>query len=137
MFVKNGQIAHKAFEGYQDRNIKAAVDEETIFHEASIAKTFTGVAIMRLRDRGLLSHDDPAVKYVPELRQVHNRFGEISQVTIRHLTTHSAGFRAATWPWGGGQPWHPFEPTGWEQVLAMYDDLRDAIVRECWSGSAR
>ena len=25
--------------------------------------------------------------------------------------SHSAGFRAATWPWGGDQPWHPFEPT--------------------------
>jgi CubicO group peptidase (beta-lactamase class C family) len=81
---------------------------------------FTGVAIMQLRDRGLLSLDDPAVKYVPELREVHNRFGDISQVTIRHLMTHSAGFRAGTWPWGGDQPWHPFEPTQWAQVVAMF-----------------
>ena len=62
---------------------------------------------MQLRDRGLLSLDDPAIKYVPELRQVHNPFGDMSQVTIRHLMTHSAGFRAGTWPWGGDQPWHP------------------------------
>ena len=33
--------------------------------------------------------------------------------------THSAGFRAGTWPWGGDQPWHPFEPTRWAQVVAM------------------
>ena len=38
---------------------------------------------MQLRDRGLLSLDDPVVKYVPELRAVHNPFGDISQVTIR------------------------------------------------------
>jgi CubicO group peptidase (beta-lactamase class C family) len=56
---------------------------------------------------------------VPELRQVDNRFGDMSQVTIRHLMTHSAGFRSGTWPWGGDQPWHPFEPTRWEQVVAM------------------
>jgi hypothetical protein len=54
-----------------------------------------------------------SVKYVPELRQVHSRYGDVAQVTIRHLMTHSAGFRAATWPWGGDQGWHPFEPTRW------------------------
>ena len=120
MFVKNGEVVHKAFEGYQDLATKRPVDEETIYHWASITKTFTGVAIMQLRDRGLLSLDDPAVKYVPELRQVHNPFGDISQVTIRQLMSHSAGFRAGTWPWGGDQPWHPFEPTRWEQVVAMF-----------------
>jgi CubicO group peptidase (beta-lactamase class C family) len=119
MVVRNGDVVHKAFEGYQDLATKRAADENTIYHWASITKTLTGVAIMQLRDRGLLSLDDPAVKYVPELRQVHDSFGEISDVTIRHLMTHSAGFRAGTWPWGGDQPWHPFEPTHWEQVVAM------------------
>ena len=119
MFVRNGQVAHKAFEGYQDLATKRVVDEETIYHWASITKTFTGIAIMQLRDRGLISLDDPAVKYVPELREVHNPYGDISQVTIRHLMTHSAGFRAGTWPWGGDEPWHPFEPTRWAQVVAM------------------
>jgi CubicO group peptidase (beta-lactamase class C family) len=120
VLVKDGAVAASAFEGYQDLDTKRPVDEDTIFHWASITKTFTGVAIMQLRDRGLLSLDDPAVKYVPELRDVHNPYGDISQVTIRHLMTHSAGFRAATWPWGGDQPWHPFEPTRWEQVVAMF-----------------
>ena len=120
MFVKEGRVVHKAFEGYQDRDARRSVDEDTIFHWASITKTFTGVAIMQLRDRGLLNLDDPAISYVPELRQVHNPFGDMSQVTIRHLMSHSAGFRAGTWPWGGDQPWHPFEPTRWEQVVAMF-----------------
>ena len=31
------------------------------------------------------------IKYVPELRDVHNPFGDMSQVTIRHLMSHSAG----------------------------------------------
>lgn len=120
MVVRDGAILHKAFEGFQELETRRPVDEETIFHWASITKTFTGVAIMQLRDRGLLSIDDPAVKYVPELRLVHNPYGDISQVTIRHLMSHSGGFRAGTWPWGGDQPWHPFEPTKWEQVVAMF-----------------
>src|SRR5262245_22849461 len=120
MFVKNGAITLKHSIGYQDLAAKRPVDEETIFHWASITKTLTGVAIMQLRDRGHFTLDDPAVKFVPELRQVHNPFGDISQVTIRQLMSHSAGFRAGTWPWGGDQPWHPFEPTRWDQVVAMF-----------------
>lgn len=119
-FVQDGRMTRTAVEGYQDLATKRPVDADTIFHWASITKTFTGVAIMQLRDRGLLSLDDPAVKYVPELRQVHNPYGDISQVTIRQLMSHSAGFRASTWPWGGDQVWHPFEPTQWEQVVAMF-----------------
>jgi CubicO group peptidase (beta-lactamase class C family) len=120
MLVRAGAVIGTAFEGYQNLETKRPVDADTIYHWASITKTMTGVAIMQLRDRGLLSLDDPAVKYVPELRLVHNPFGDISQVTIRHLMTHSAGFRASTWPWGGDQPWHPFEPTRWDQVVAMF-----------------
>jgi CubicO group peptidase (beta-lactamase class C family) len=120
MFVRDGAVVHKDVEGFQDLDAKRPVDEDTIYHWASITKTLTGVAIMQLRDRGLFSLDDPAVKYVPELRQVHNPFGDISQVTIRQLMSHSAGFRASTWPWGGDEPWHPFEPTRWEQVVAMF-----------------
>jgi len=123
-FVRDGVVTHKAIEGFQDEKARRPVDEDTIYHWASITKTFTGIAVMQLRDRGLLSLDDPIVKFVPELRRVHNPFGDISQVTIRHLMTHSGGFRAGTWPWGGDEPWHPFEPTDWEQVVAMFPYTR-------------
>jgi CubicO group peptidase (beta-lactamase class C family) len=119
VLVRDGAIVQRQFEGFQDLDGKRRVDADTIYHWASITKTFTSIAIMQLRDRGLLALDDPAVKYVPELREVHNRFGDMSQITIRHLMSHSAGFRSATWPWGGDQPWHPFEPTRWEQIVAM------------------
>jgi CubicO group peptidase (beta-lactamase class C family) len=128
MVVRGGQIVARQNEGLQNREPPAPVTNDTIYHWASITKTFTGIAIMQLRDRGLLSLDDPVVKYVPELRLAHNPFGDISQVKIRHLMSHSAGFRAATWPWGGDQPWHPFEPTSWEQLVAMlpYTDVQFA-----------
>jgi CubicO group peptidase (beta-lactamase class C family) len=119
VLVRDGAVAARAMEGFQDLEARRPVDEDTIFHWASITKTFTGIAIMQLRDRGLLSLDDPIAKYVPELQRVHNPFGDITQVTIRHLMSHSAGFRAGTWPWGGDKPWHPFEPTSWDQVAAM------------------
>ena len=119
LFVKEGKVAGTSFQGVQDLETKRPVDGDTIFHWASITKMFTGVAIMQLRDRGKLSLDDPAARYVPELRDVHSRFGDISQVTVRQLMSHTGGFRASTWPWGGSQPWHPYEPTTWDQLVAM------------------
>jgi CubicO group peptidase (beta-lactamase class C family) len=105
--------------GLADLETKTPVREGTIFHWASITKTFTAIAFMQLRDRGLVKLDDPVVKYVPELREVHDPFGDVSEITLRQVLSHSAGFRDATWPWGGDQDWHPFEPRRWEQLAAM------------------
>ena len=118
-WIEDGRMAALETIGLADRTGRAPVTPDTIYHWASITKTFTAVAIMQLRDRGLLSLDDPAVDYVPELAYAHNPHGRMRDITIRHLLSHSAGFRGGTWPWGGDQPWHPFEPPGWEQVAAM------------------
>jgi CubicO group peptidase (beta-lactamase class C family) len=75
---------------------------------------------MQLRDRGLLKLDDPVSKYLPELRSVHNAFGSMDDITIRHLMTHSSGFRNPTWPWDQGKDWEPFEPTEYSQLIAMF-----------------
>src|SRR5215475_14184003 len=101
MLVQDGQVIAQEFFGLANQEKQQPVDENTIYHWASITKTFTGVAIMQLRDRGLLKLDDPIIKYLPELSAVHNPFGEMSQITIEHLLTHTAGSRARTWPWGG------------------------------------
>ena len=119
LVVRDGKVANRAVHGLQDHDLGKPVTEDTIFHWASITKTFTGIAILQLRDRGLLSLDDPIVKYLPELRQVRNPFGDMSQVKLRHLMSHSAGFRAPTWPWSEGKDWEPFEPPRYEQVQAM------------------
>lgn len=109
--------------GEARRETHRAIDADTAYNWASITKTMTAIAILQLRDRGKLSLDDPAVLYVPELRQVHDEFGPIDAITIRHLLTHSAGFRNPTWPWDCDDPancnWQPFEPTKWSQVAAM------------------
>ena len=121
LLIVNGPTTEaEHFAGYQEEATRRPIDRDTIYHWASITKTFTGIAIMQLRDRGLLSLDDPVVKYVPEVRQIHNPFGDISQITIRRLMSHSAGLRASTWPWGGDREWHPFEPTAWSQLVAMF-----------------
>lgn len=119
MFMENGRIKEDHYYGMADKAQKRPVDINTIFHWASITKTFTALAIMQLRDRGLLSLDDPVTRYLPALRRVHNPYGSMDDITIRMVMSHSAGFRNPTWPWGGNKDWHPFEPTEWSQLVAM------------------
>lgn len=116
--VRDGRVVVADPLGLQDLDSKIPVDAQTIFHWASITKTMTGIAIMQLRDRGLLQLDDPIVRYVPELAQVHNPFGDTGAITIRQLMSHSAGFGGATWRWRD-RDWQPFEPPSWAQLAAM------------------
>jgi len=89
VFVKDGKvIAHHSY-GMANVAKNQAVDADTIWHWASNTKPFTGIAIMQLRDRGLLDLDDPVTKYLPELREVHNRFGSMDTITnlVANLAT--------------------------------------------------
>ena len=117
--MRDGRITARYETGAQDRNARVPVSEQTIYHWASITKTLTAISIMQLRDRGKLSLDDKIVRWVPELRQIHDPFGLMDSITIRMLLSHSAGFRNGTWPYAQGLPWEPFEPTTWNQLVAM------------------
>lgn len=116
--IRDGKVVVADHRGVQDAEGGAPVDAQTIYHWASVTKTMTGIAIMQLRDRGLLSLDDPIIRYVPELRGVHDPFGDPAAITVRQLMSHSAGFGGATWRWRDRE-WQPFEPPGWEQLRAM------------------
>ena len=119
VFMEKGEVKGENYYGYADLDTQRKVDENTIFHWASITKTFTAIAIMQLRDRGLLSLDDPITRYLPEISKVHNPYGSMDEITIKMVLSHSSGFRDPTWPWGGNKSWHPFEPTEWGQLVAM------------------
>jgi CubicO group peptidase (beta-lactamase class C family) len=63
---------------------------DVLYRIASITKTFTGTAIMQLRDAGRLDLDDPVVKWIPELSDSASPAG-IGAVTIRRLLSHESG----------------------------------------------
>jgi CubicO group peptidase (beta-lactamase class C family) len=114
-----GGITARYNAGMADRERRQPAADSTIYHYASITKTLTAVAVMQLRDRGRLSLDDPVTRWVPELRRVHNPYGPMDAITVGMLLSHTAGFQDPTWPWVGGEPWEPFEPTEWFQLVAM------------------
>jgi len=117
--LKAGKETARYDVGFADRAANVRVDSQTIFHWGSITKSLTAISIMQLRDRGKLSLDDKIVRWVPELRAIHDPYGMIDSITIRMLMSHTAGFQNPTWPYGNDQPWEPFEPTTWNQLVAM------------------
>ena len=119
VFVRDGRVVRRYDTGMQNKAANVRVDSQTIFHWGSITKSLTAISIMQLRDRGKLSLDDKIVKWVPELRTMHDPYGMMDSITLRMLLSHTAGFQNGTWPYSKGRPWEPFEPTTWNQLVAM------------------
>ncbi|MFI9363129.1 serine hydrolase domain-containing protein [Kitasatospora sp. NPDC053057] len=65
------------------------VDQHTLFHLASVTKTFTATALMRLVAEGRVDLDAPVRRYVPELRLADERTAE--RITVLNLLNHTAG----------------------------------------------
>lgn len=65
--------------------------ERTVVSGASVAKTFTALAVLQLHERGLLDLDRDVNAYLRDL-QVPGFPG--SPLTVRHLLTHTDGFEA-------------------------------------------
>lgn len=68
----------------------APVDGDTVFRVGSTTKTFTGTAVMRLVERGLLDLDRTVVSYLPQFRTADASAS--AQVTVRQVLNHSAGW---------------------------------------------
>ena len=125
LVMRDGRVTDRHDYGWADRAARQRVDARTLFHWGSITKTLTAISIMQLHERRGLSLDETITRYVPELRQVHDPYGMIDSITLRMLLSHSAGFQNPTWPYTAGKSWEPFEPTTWNQLVAMmpYQEL--------------
>ena len=65
-----------------------AMTHDSITLWLSSGKPAAAVAVLQLRDRGLLGLDDPVARHIPEFGQNGKQ-----DVTIRQLLTHTGGFR--------------------------------------------
>jgi serine-type D-Ala-D-Ala carboxypeptidase/endopeptidase len=95
--VIDGKLAHVQALGVQDLNeTRRPVTADTGFRIASMSKAFTGYAILKLRDEGKLRLDDPAWKYIPEIKS----WGK--DITVADLLYHASGMVTDD-PWGDRQ----------------------------------
>ena len=83
-FKGKGKLLLEAY-GKADVEANAPMTVATMIPIGSVAKQFTAVAVLQLRDAGKLSLDDDVTKWLPELNTGGNR------LTLRHLLAHTAG----------------------------------------------
>jgi len=67
-----------------------------------MTKSFTSLAILKLRDEGKLSLEDPVSKWIPEFARMELPTRDTAPLRIRQLLSHSSGFPEDN-PWGDQQ----------------------------------
>lgn len=88
--VKEGEIFLTKGYGFADLEKKAPViPDRTVFRVGSVSKLFTATAVMQLVEKGLMSLDDDANKYLKSF-QIEATYRE--PVTVASLLTHTGGF---------------------------------------------
>lgn len=92
-----GQVV--ADRGIGEARARQPLTNHTLMLWMSSVKPVTGVAILQLRERGLLDLDDPVARHIPEFA-ANGKGG----VLIRHVLTHTGGFRGADPRWSA-RPW--------------------------------
>ncbi len=100
--VIDGRLAHVESAGVRDRASNEPVTASTVFRIASMTKSFTSLAILKLRDEGKLSLEDPVSKWIPEFARMELPTRDTAPLRIRQLLSHSSGFPEDN-PWGDQQ----------------------------------
>lgn len=100
--VIDGRLQHTGTFGLQEIDPATAVSTRSVFRIASMTKSFTALAILKLRDAGRLSLDDQVVKWLPEFAAVRLPTRDSAPPTIRDLLSHNSGLPEDN-PWGDQQ----------------------------------
>lgn len=97
--VVDGQLVHVHASGTADLEQRIPVTRGTRFRIASMSKSFTALAILKLRDAGKLQLDDPVAKHVPGFGRTAPLTTDSRPVTLRQLLHMAGGFPQDD-PWG-------------------------------------
>lgn len=99
--IKDGELIHSNGFGETVINSGKCPNQDSVFRIASMTKSFTAMAVLLLRDRGLLRLDDEITQYLPWTESMG--IPESGHpITIRDLLTMNAGLPTDD-PWGDRQ----------------------------------
>lgn len=88
--IENGEITEVRNYGYSNIESKSLVNNETQFKIASISKSITSYAVMKLVDEGKLNLDEPINTYLTKWKLPDTQFDE-NKLTLRTLMSHTSG----------------------------------------------
>jgi CubicO group peptidase (beta-lactamase class C family) len=100
--IAGGQLIYSGNTGTSNIGTNTMASGKTLFRIASMSKSFTAMAILKLRDEGKISLTDPVSEYLPEINKAGSLTKDAPAITIQHLLTMSAGFPEDN-PWGDRQ----------------------------------
>jgi len=87
--IQNGKIFWSGAFGVRSRETKELLDKNTIFEAASLTKTITAVAALKLVERGELDLDKTLAEYLPYPKLAGDE--RYKKITVRHVLTHTTG----------------------------------------------
>lgn len=83
LVAKKGRIIFEDYHGFSDFKKKIPLTRHSAFQLASVSKTFTGMAVLKLAEEGKLSLNDTLQKYFPKL--------PYEDIRIKDLLSHRSG----------------------------------------------
>lgn len=114
--VTEDGLAYLGRYGFSDLEKREPADEHSRFHIASLTKSFTCMALLKLRDEGHLALTDPIEDWVPEFRAARRPTRDSQPVTVEHFMTMTSGLPEDN-PWADRQ----LDDTR-EELLALIED---------------
>lgn len=81
--AKGGNIVYEKYKGFVNIDGKDLITDSTSLHIASVSKTFTAMAILKLQEQGKLNIDDSVTKFFPKFNY--------EGVSIKTLLNHRSG----------------------------------------------
>lgn len=94
--VRDGSLAFFYGHGTADITSGTPVTQDTVFRIGSVTKTFTAIAVMQLREQGLVDLDAPASDYLRAYKLIPAKAAH-RPATVRHLLTYTAGLPQAVY----------------------------------------
>jgi CubicO group peptidase (beta-lactamase class C family) len=88
--ARNGRIIWEEAFGWADRENLVPATPDTMYSLASISKSFTGTALMILKERGKVVLDRPINDYLGDAK-IKVRLGNPADLTVRRVANHTSG----------------------------------------------
>lgn len=86
--IKDGEIIHEGYFGYEDIEAERGVDSNTSFYIASMTKPFFALATLLKAYKGEINTNDSLTKLFPKLHFTQIKPNDIK---VKHLLSHTSG----------------------------------------------
>jgi CubicO group peptidase (beta-lactamase class C family) len=114
LVAKNGEVLLEDYHGYSNPGAGDTITPSTTFHLASVSKTFTGMAILKLWEENQLNIDDSLQVFFPEF--------PYTGITVRMLLSHRSGLP--------NYVYFMSEDSAWKRRIATNNDMLQFMIEK-------